>query len=250
MVFRRFRKKPARKPIRRIRRKKAIISRPLRPAVIPLVRDITSFVDSSYPALPTGWNYGTAQDYNTLQCNHDFHLDQLPDTTEFSTIFKFYKLNCVIVTITPLVNSSQLNGTLNQNPTYFGGNILSYSERNLSGQSLDTAITQDYWDQRPSKKTITLYNGKPRSFKMYPKVLSNVYLSEGNTVKAPRKSGWLPCTYTGMEIPHYGLNMQFSYIDPKIKFRKAPTIPATDDGSAPLIFRVNYRYLMQFKGIK
>ena len=104
MVFRRFRKKPrAKRPVRRyIRRRKPMISKPLRPAVLPLVRDITHFVDSAGGALPTDWAFGTAgSHYNTIQCNQKFKLVQLDATSEFTNLFKLYKLNCVIVTITP-----------------------------------------------------------------------------------------------------------------------------------------------------
>lgn len=253
MVFRKFRRRPARKPPfrrRRAFRKKAVISKPLRPATLPLVRDITNFVNTEYAALPTGWAYGTAgTHYNTLQANQVFKLSMLDDTTEFSNLFKFYKINCVIVTITPLHSSNYANGAgtaLSQ--TYYGANVLAYSERNVSGTSLDTAIEQSYWDQRPSKKTITLWNGRPRSFKIYPKILSELYLSAGNTVSGPKKSGWLPTTALGKEIPHFGLNMQFSWIDPNQAFRKSSD--PTNASIAPMNFRVTYKYLMQFKGIK
>ena len=248
MVFRRFRKKPpARKPRRRVVRRKPMISKSLRPATLPLVRDITHFVDSAYGALPTNWAFGTAgTHYNTIQCNQKFHLSQLDATTEFTNLFKMYKLNCVIVTITPLHNTSQANGTTTSSQVYFGGSILGYSERNVTGESLDTAIEQSYWDQRPSKKTIAFTNGKPKSFKIYPKILSEIYLSEGNTQKVPRKSGWLPTTVLGQQIPHYGLNMQFSWIDPKMPFHKSGGTTT----EAPMNFRVNYKYLMQFRGLK
>lgn len=247
MPIRRFRKKPAKRPRRYIRRRKPMISKPLRPATLPLVRDITHFVNTGQGALPTNWAFGTAgTHYNTVQCNQKFHLSQLDATTEFTNLFKMYKLNCVIVTITPLHNTSQGNGTHTSTQTYFGGSILGYSERNVTGETLDTAIEQSYWDQRPSKKTISFVNGKPRSFKIYPKILSEIYLSEGNTQRVPKKSGWLPTTTLGQQIPHYGLNMQFSWMDPNMPFHKLGLTPAT----AAMNFRVNYKYLMQFKGLK
>lgn len=247
MPIRRFRKKPARKPRRYIRRRKPMISKPLRPATLPLVRDLTEQVDTAYGFLPTNWAFGTAgTHYNTIQCNQKFHLSQLDATTEFTNLFKMYKLNCVIVTITPLHNTSQANGTVTSSQVYFGGSILGYSERNVTGEVLDTAIGQSYWDQRPSKKTIRFTNGQPRSFKIYPKILSEIYLSEGNTQKVPRKSGWLPTTTLGQQIPHYGLNMQFSWMDPRKAFHQSGGT-STD---APINFRINYKYLMQFKGLK
>ena len=250
MPFRKkpYRKRPYRRPFRRrySKWKPRINSRPLRPATLPLVRDITHFVDSGYPVLPTDWAFGTATDYNTMQLNQKFHLSQLPETDEFTNLFKMYKLNCVVVTITPLHNTSQANGTTTSSPVYFGGTIIAYSERNVTGQVLDTAITQDYWDQRPSKKTITMAGGRPKSFKIYPKILSEIYLSEGNTQAVPKSSGWLPTTTLGKQIPHYGLNMQFSWVDPKFPFHKS----GGTSTEAPMNFRVNYKYYMQFKGLK
>lgn len=243
-------KRAPRRPFRRRRFKKAILSRPLRPAILPLVRDITHFVNTDYGALPTDWAYGTAgSHYNTLQCNQKFKLSMLADTTEFSNLFKQYKINCVIVTITPLHDSNHANGAGSAlGPTYYGANVLCYSERNVTGASLDTAIEQDYWDQRPSKKTINIYSGRPRSFKIYPRILSELYLSAGNTEPTPRKSGWLPTSALGKEIPHFGLNMQFSWVDPNLQFRKSGD--AASVARAPMNFKVTYKYLMQFKGIK
>jgi len=250
MPFRKFKKKPTQRPKKRVYKRRPMISKSLRPAVLPIQRDITHFVDSSYPSLPTGWRYGNAgTHYNTLQLNQIFKLGQLDNTSEFTNLFKLYKLNCVIVTITPLHNTSQNNGTLTSLPTYFGGTTLCYTQKNITGIELDSSIEQSYWDQTPAKKTITFYNGRPRSFKIYPKILNTVQLAEGTTENVPRKSGWLPTTTDGMDIQHHGINMQFSYINPREKFRVYAD-PMADDGSAPMIFRVNYKFLMQFRGIK
>ena len=245
-----FKKKTYRKkrPYRkRVYRKKPMIPRGLRQAIMPLQRDITHFVNTTVGALPTGWAFGTAgTHYNTIQCSQVFHLGMLDSTTDFSNIFQQYKLNCVIVSITNLHNSNQANGTSTSSQVYFGGNIVGYAEKNMQGGTLDTAIEQGYWDQRPGKKTFTLPNSRPRVFKIYPKILVPSYLTATTTQTQPRKSGWLPTTTSGMEIPHYGLNMQFSYVDPNQRFRKvSETIT-----NAPINFRVNYKFLMQFKGIK
>lgn len=239
------RRKVMPRPTRRNTRR--VIPRGLRLAVIPIQRDITHFVNSDYGALPTGWAFGTAgSHYHTIQCTQVFRLDMLDDTTDFSNLFKMYKLNCVIVTLTPLHGQSYANGTTTSSQTYFGGNIICYAQKNLEGVALDTGIEQGYWDQTPAKKTYNITSNRSKTFKIYPKVLSQVYLTDTTNQTQSKSSGWLPTTTTGMEVPHYGLNMQFSWADPNIDFRTT----GSSTTSAPINFRVNYKFLMQLRGVQ
>lgn len=233
-----------RMPIRR--RTRRTIPRGLRQAVLPIQRDITHFVNSEAAELPTGWQFGTAgTHYNTIQCNQVFKLAMLDSTDEFTNLFKMYKLNCVVVTITPLHNTSQANGTATSSQVYYGGNIIMYAEKNLQGYALDSNIEQGYWDQTPAKKTYQLNGPRPKTFKIFPKILSPTYLTDTTTQTQSKQPGWLPTSTTGLEVPHYGINMQFTWVDPSMDFRRfGETITA-----APMNFRVNYKFLMQFRGL-
>jgi len=240
-----FKKKTYRKkkPYRKKNyRRKSIIPRGLRQALIPLTREITTFINTKN-ALPTGWVYGTAAGYNTLQHQDIFTMDKLPGVAEFAPIFKAYKLNCVMVSIQSLHNSSMY--TSNSLNNYYGGNLLCYAQQARSGTPLDSAITQSYWDQIPAKKTFTLRGMKVHHIKVYPKVLSTTYISALSATTVQRQPGWFATSVAGLSVPHYGLNFQFSYIDPGLTFNTA-VIPVS---TAPISFKITYKYLFQIRGI-
>lgn len=237
-------KRKKRAPRKKVVKKRSTVPRGLRQGIIPIQRDVTYFVNSDYGALPTNWAFGTAgSHYNTIQATQVFNLGMLENSSEFTNLFKHYKLNCVIVTITMLHNTSSFTAGSSQN--YYGGNLIVYATKNSQGLPLDTAIEQGYWDQISAKKTITMTGMKPKVFKIYPKILKEAYLTASTSQTVSEKSGWLPTSSVGMDVPHYGLNMQFSYTDPNLAFKKVGVAGSV----APLNFRVNYKFLMQFKGI-
>lgn len=228
---------------RRYAARKRIIPRGLRQAVIPMSREKTFFVNTKN-ALPTGFAYGTASGYHTLQWSQAFTMDTLPDITELTTVFRAYKLNCVIVTIQSLHSSSMF--TSGSAPNYYGGNLICYAQKNRSNDALDTAITQDYWDQTPGKITRLITGNKSIRFKVYPKVLSSTLVTPSTGDAQQRRPSWTTTDAAGFSIPHHGLNMQFSLTDPTIPFDNA-VVP--DSTHAPMNLRVTMKYLFQLRGV-
>jgi hypothetical protein len=256
MVYRR-RARPRRPPQKMVRRnlrrraaRRKVIPRGLRPAIIPIQRDITMFVNTDAPEvdgsnLPTNWAYGTSgSHYNTVQCTQMFSLNMLANPDEFTSLFRAYKLNCVVVTITSLHNTSNFTAGSAQN--YYGGNLIVYAEKNTQGIPLDTAIDQDYWDEIPSKKTMLLTGNRAKTFRVYPRILSATYVNPSTSMTVTRRPSWISTASNGLDVPHYGLNMQFSYTDPNLAFKRVGQSTA----AAPLNFRINYKFLMQLKHIQ
>lgn len=236
-IKRRIRRRPLRQKTTRA------VPRSLRPQTIGLVREHTTFLNTKY-ALPTHWQYGSVTGYHTLQNNMVFTLGDLPQISELYPVFKVYKLNCIIVSICNLHNSSMYTTGSSQN--YYGANVLCYVEQSLNGKALDTAITQDYWDQRPAKKQIILRGQKNHTFKIYPKVMSNTFITSATQTTIQRKPGWLTLSNDGVSVPHYGLNLQFSALDPKLPFDNL-VVP---ESAAPMNFKITYRYLFQVRGLQ
>lgn len=239
-----FRRK---RPIRKRKRffpKKRMIPRGLRQAIIPLQREKTVIVNTQ-ENLPANWAYGNyGSTYNTIQCNQQFTLSDLPQVTDFDPLFRLYRLNCVVVTIQNLHNTSQYTAGSAQN--YYGGSLIVYSQKNYSGVGLDTNIGQEYWDQVTAKKRNLLNNGKTITYKVYPKLLTNLQLSSSTSSPAMAAAKWIPLTAEGITIPHYGLNLQVSYTDPSLAFNNKVVV---DNGKAPLNLRITYKYLFQLRGI-
>lgn len=235
---RRRKKAPAR------RKTNLTVPRGMRQAIIPCSRDVTYFVNTDV-GLPTNWHFGDAgSHYNTVAATQVFTMDMLTQHVEFGAMFRAYKLNCVIVTITSLHNTSQFTSGSAQN--YYGGSLIVYAQKNLQGQPLETDIDQGYWDQIPAKKTFLLTGEKPLRFKVMPKQLGEVYVTSETATTVQRKPGWTTTAGAGMTVPHYGLNLQFSYTDPNLIFSTHAT-PSTV--RPPLNFRVNYKYLFQLRGV-
>lgn len=240
-------KQPYRKKRRVFRRKrvfrKPAVSRGLRQAVIPMTREKTFFVNTK-AALPAGFVYGQASGYHNIQWTQGFTMDQLPDITELSAVFKAYKLNCVIVTIQSLHNSSMF--TSGSAVNYYGGNSLVYAQKNRTGQPLDTNVTQDYWDQQSAKITRLITGNRTIKFKIFPRMLNNTYITSSTQTATQRFPTWIETGPTGFSIPHYGMNMQFSLTDPSQAFDNAVVPDAT---RAPLNYRVTMKYLFQLRGV-
>lgn len=246
MVFKRFRKKPVRKGAKKPYRKritKPSIAKGLRQAVIPMSREKTFFVNSK-ASLPTGWAFGQASGYHTIQWSQAFNMLQLPDITELTAVFKAYKLNCVVVSIQSLHNSSMFTSGSAQN--YYGGNSIVYAQKNRTGSALDTNITQDYWDQNQGKITRLITGNKTIKFKIYPKISSNTFITSTSQTGVQRSAQWIETNTAGLSVPHHGMNLQFSLTDPTQAFDNVVYADAT---RAPLNYRVTMKYLFQLRGV-
>ncbi len=190
-------------------------SRGLRQQIVPMTREKTFFVNSKV-ALPTGWHFGQASGYHTIAWSQAFNMLQLPDITEISQVFKAFKLNCVVVTISQLHNSSMYTSGSGQN--YYGGSSIVYAQKNRTGAALDPAVTQDYWDQNQGKITRLITGNNSIQFKIYPKISSNTFLTASTQTGVQRSPQWIETSTAGLSVPHHGMNMQFSYTDPSIPF--------------------------------
>lgn len=227
---------------RKVYRKKKIIPRGLRQGVIPLQREITTFLNTAN-ALPSGWAYGQVSGYNTLQHNQIFHMNDLPEITEMSPVFRAYRLNCILVSICNLHPSSMFTTGSPQN--YYGGNVQVYTSLDRTGTPLDTSITQAYWDQLSAKRSFVMRGQKTHYFKIYPKILSNTYISSITQTTTQRRPGWIATSTAGLSVPHFGMNFQFSLLDPSLAFNNY-VVP---QAAAPLNFKITYRYLFQMRGV-
>jgi len=250
MVYRR--RMPARRPpkknprrgLRARRPRRRVVPRGLRQAVIPFQREQVVYVNTN-DMLPGLWSYGTATNYHTVRNSMIFSLNQLPDITEFFTLFKSYRLNCIVVKIASLHNSSQY--TAGSAPNYYGGNIAVMAEKNLYGLPLDSAVTQDYWSQTQAKKSFVMRGNRELTFKIFPKVNNKVYLDSTHDMVVQKSPPWIPVSTDGANLPHYGLNLQFSLLDPSLQF--ATSVNGLTN-VPPMNFRVTYKYLFQMRGVR
>jgi hypothetical protein len=136
-------RRPYRRPFRRNRRKtmRTRIPRGVGRMVVPCSRKLTYMV-STNETLPVNWALGTDANERWLTATQVFSLSMLPNYTDFVQMFKEYKINCVVMTLTPIFDTSYQTAT-GQPPTYrppYGASILCKRKVNLIGTQLDSAF--------------------------------------------------------------------------------------------------------------
>lgn len=206
---------------------------------VPATRRLTYMI-STNQTLPVNWALGTDASENWLTATQVFSLSMLPNYTDFTNAFKEYKINCVVMTLVPIFDTSYQTAT-GQPPTYrppYGASILCKRKMNLIGTQIPTDFNNASWNEIAGTRTTTLYNGRPKSFKVYPKLLNRIDDSKSSL----RHSSWLSSSQPA--IAHYGLDMGFSWADYLMDFG------TSTDGSdgTPIRFRVDMKFYLQLRG--
>lgn len=240
-----YKKRIVRKRVHRwkskARRGPSIVPRGLKRGTLPITRTQTYFV-STNSELPTNWKIGLHDVENYLLATQVFSLNDLPDPEEF-LLFKEYKINCVIVKLTP-VWADNYQSAHDNGPTYrppYGGQIFCQYKANKMGTAMDVSFTQGDWNQIPARRSHTFINGRPKTFKVFPKVLNHISSDSGEANSLVRYNPYLSTGITN--IGHYGLDMAFSWVDPNMEFGK------TENAAMPIRFRIDMKYLMTFRGV-
>ena len=156
-----------RAPTRRLRRKsyrprKATISRALRPRVMSFKRDIEETLLLSTTTPPDGWFTSGNRLYRNLQ----WSFSNLGDNTDFSNLFKQYKINSARM---KMFFSNTESSQLGSSNAYSNSQILVRMTGNQigAGDTLDNA----FWQSTMAKSYRTALNGgKPISVFMPLKI--------------------------------------------------------------------------------
>lgn len=253
-LFRRYRRKPFRKPWRKNwkkryhnRKRYSIIPRGIKRGTFPVRREMTYFVSTNQSeSIPDNWHLSDAPtgdlSENYIMGTQVFAMSELPNFEEFTGLWKEYKLNCVLVTITPLWNSnyqSAHDNGIDYRPPY-GAQLMCQWKNNKEGVGIDSAFLNSDWNQYQAKKRKVISNGRSIKFKVFPKLLNRIQTGATSSISLGHSS-YLPTTQP--EVSHYGLDFAFSWVDPRMRFGRP------DDGAMPIRFRVDYRYYMTLRGI-
>ena len=125
--------------------------------IVPMTRTITSYIDTDQTSnLPQNFamSDGAVTGYHALLGTQIFQASQLPEIAELASVFQFYKINAVRVTLTPCFVSNVPNGatSISNSATYQGQNIHCTYTKNLTGVGLSSTIDQDYFNTRMARK--------------------------------------------------------------------------------------------------
>lgn len=171
---------------------------------------------------------------------YQFSLESIPDVSEFTSLFDAYRINKVVVRITP--NASFTEGSA---PGVTGTNFSSFSplvhwvidHDDISiGPYNESGI--DILRQHASYKWRRLIAGRPINIVIKPRTATSTNQSDntGLMLNLKKMGAWLDCAQTN--VKHYGLKMLFSGIQPVGGINYV--VP----------FDIQTTYYMSFKGVR
>lgn len=228
------RARSSRRPAFKARRRRTRIGRPsrgMRQSTYLFKRRISTVVDLSN-ADSGGWI--SSGDNKSMYKQWNFKLSDLTanaDSTDFTNLFRRYKINGVRVEIS-FANTGSI-------PQQVGSNsqLQLYTRQNRSGR-LEEAITEQHMlNTQACKKRLALNGGRPLKYFMKVNQLAETYASATNTDYSVQKPRYVSTGETGAE--HYGLDMFINRVDGEAL--------AT---SSPQAMRCTLTYYMSFKGVE
>lgn len=207
-------------------------SRGLRQSTYMFKRRITQVVDLSGSS-NSGW---VKSSENALFRQWVFKLADLDSAsaTDFTHLFKRYKINAVKVELSFSNTQSAPDGT---NPGNY--QIQVYTMLNRSGRTEENMTEQMFLNTQASSKRLALNGGKPLKYYMKVNQLAETYASATNTDYCVQKPRYVSTGETGCE--HYGLNMYVNRVDGE---------PLTTGILSAQHMRMTMTYYMSFKGVE
>ena len=235
------------KPRRKTYKRNPAIARGLRQSVIPFKRTVTQIIDTDQLSnLPSNWamSAGDTTGYYALLATQIFQLSQLPEVSNLALVYKFYKINCVVVKLYPCYSSTVPNGatTTSNSASYQGQNIFCTYTKNLTGVGLSSTIDNNWWLTQQARKQRIITGTRPLTFKVFPKLLNEVYSSLTNTDYTLMRPKYI--STTELSTPHFGLDMAFNFTDFSDPIREN----FSADYTTPIKFRMDMTYYIQLKG--
>jgi hypothetical protein len=215
-MFRRYQPKYRRKS-RSIKRKtypkqKFRFSKGLSRSIVPFTRetetyfrlhDLTGNTTAPFDALVHTNDGGVAG-------NLMIQLSDLPSHTEFTNLFRSYKLNYMKLTFYPSANTINAGDVRDAGGNYSNNQILIRTSLNRTGVAMGAGNTIAEWSQLQAKRQWMLAQDKPTTITMKLSQLS-ARASDAGTAYAV-----VPPRYTSTNNPslnHLGLNLRFDSLD-------------------------------------
>lgn len=194
---------------RPMRRRRVIGKPPSRALATPrpylFKRTIAETLSLSNTAPPDGWT----STVNNLGKAFGWTLSAVNDYTDFTSLFKYYKLKGARVRMyfsnTTSVASDGTNAPNN-------GQILMTIDRNMDGDASGVATETKYLDSQTAKRKLCLRNdGKPIDIYMPLKQLTEIVNVSGTSTSTMTSPKWVGTDE--FAVPHYGYNIMLQRID-------------------------------------
>lgn len=204
-------------------------------------RQTTEVIDLLPTGSPgNGWlpASGDASD-NGIFKQWNFSLAQLPNITEFTSLFKRYKITAVKLDLS-FTNTGSVITSVGTAPS--NGQLQVYTTPNRNGRSRNAAnpLTEAVLLQtQAKKKRLALNGGRPLKYFMKLKQLGMIYTSPTDTDYGTQWPQYVSTSETN--AAHYGLEMYINRVDGK---------PLSTEITGNQSVRITTTYYLSFKGVE
>jgi len=127
---------------------------------------------------------------------YQFQLNQLPNYQEFTALFDAYRINCVVLRMTPMNTVFKGNTDANNEntPTVYAA---------IDYNNADSPTSADEMKQYANVLVFPMYQS--RNFKIRPRLAIPVYRPGATAAYIQQPKQWIDCNYA--DVPHYGLRV-------------------------------------------
>lgn len=198
-----YSKKP-RKTTRRKATFKSNIGRSISPKTYQFKRSSQEIVDLTQ-STGQGWLVSTG---GGIAKTFEFKLSDLNDNSDFTNLFKYYKINAVRV---QMYFSNSI--TSQDEPSRFpNSQLFICTDINQNGIITGSDSMLTYLDSQTAKKTIGVTTQrKPIDMLMRMKIANEIYESGTQTAYTLKNPAWIDTAESG--VPHFGMNMLIERVD-------------------------------------
>ena len=206
---RNYKRRPRKNLRRRWRRKQPLYKGPkaFSPGIFSFKRSYTEVVDLT-AGTGQGWTVSTETDNQGIGKTFVFSLSDLTDRTDFTNLFKYYRIKAVRVQM-----YFSNNITSQDEPSRFpNSQLMVYTDINQNGVTTGSDSIANYLDSQTAKKKVALTTDRrPIDMLMKVKQANEIYQSSTNTDYGLISPQWIASAEPG--TPHYGMNMFIGRVD-------------------------------------
>lgn len=155
--------------------------------------------------IPAGWLTSLG---GGIAKTFQFNLSDINGTTDFTNLFKYYKINAVRVQM----YFSQSVTSQDEPSRFPNSQLFIFTDINNNGVITGADNILYYLDSQTAKKTVGVTTQrKPIDYLMRTKLANEVYQGPTSTAYTLKNPDWISTDET--TVPHYGMNMLIERVD-------------------------------------
>lgn len=163
-----------------------------------------------------------------------FSLQDVPNASEFTTLFDQYRIKSVAVKMTPIWNNAEASEIDANDPTEAQNMVATYV---YDFDNISSVLSIDEFNQYQRRHQKTLAGTRSKNMYVKPRAQVRVLTSGGNSTNALSSAlQWQDCIDDS--VPYYGIRMLVKPIN--IQYNPSDNF----------VLRLDFTYVLQFKNVR